>query len=54
MVFNMFKSRLFSLFKRGFVKVVNEIPFLLRVILYFTLSFPLDELSPVQRDIIAS
>ena len=40
----MFKSRLFSLFRRGFVKVVNEIHFLLRIILYFTVRFLLDKL----------
>lgn len=47
MLFNMLKSRLFSLFRSGFVKIckgVNETPFLLRVILYFTVSFPLDKL----------
>lgn len=50
----MFKLRLFSLSRRGFVKIVNEIPFLLRVILYFTVSFPLDKLCSVETDSIAS
>lgn len=53
-VFHMFKSRVFALFTRGFVKIFKETPFLLRVILYFTVRFSLDKLSSVQTDSIAS
>lgn len=37
----MFKSRVFTLFRRGFVKIFKEITALLRVTLCFTVRFSL-------------